>query len=95
MRACGPGEFLVLALFLFMFLVLVLVLVSGSGSASASASGFGFLASFEAQLTLMARRLSHRVVAIGYTTSRQRQLVSHPQYYKFSRAPALGGEPPP
>ena len=73
MRACGPGEYL--------------VLVSGSG--------FWFLASFEAQLTLMARRLSHRVVAIGYTPSRQRQLASHPQYYKFSRAPALGGEPPP
>ena len=47
-----------------------------------------FVASFEAQLQMMAWRLSHRVVAIGYIPTQQRKLASHPQYNKFSRAPA-------
>ena len=39
-----------------------------------------FVASFEAQLQMMAWRLSHRVVAIGYIPTQQRKLASHPQY---------------
>ena len=50
-----------------------------------------FRASLEAQLLVMARRLSHRVVAIGFLPSRQRSLASHPHYYKFTRATRKGG----
>ena len=37
---------------------------------------------------MMARRLSHRVVAIGSIPTQQRSLAAHPHYFKFSRAPA-------
>ena len=92
MRACGPGEFMVLALV--MFLVLVMVMVSGSGSGSGFwflVPGFWFLASFEAQLNMMARRLSHRVVAIGsFPPSSESWRPTH-STHKFTRAHRVGG----
>ena len=43
---------------------------------------------------MMARRLSHRVVAIGFPTQ-QRSLASHPHYSKIHPGPRVGGKPPP
>ena len=39
----------------------------------------GFRGSLEAQLVIMAQRLSHRLVAIGFHPTQQRKLASHPQ----------------
>ena len=49
-----------------------------------------FRASLEAQLVMVARRLSHRVVAIGFLPPSSDSW--HPTHttHKFTRAPALG-----
>ena len=79
MRACGPGEFL----FLFF--------VGFRGSGGFVFCGVSeFWASLEAQLLMVARRLSHRVVAIGlFPPSSDSWHPTH-STHKFTRATASG-----
>ena len=49
-----------------------------------------FRASLEAQLSMMARRLSHRVVAIGFLPPSSDSWHPTHSTHKFTRAPAWG-----
>ena len=65
--------------------------VSGRvGSGHAARVNLGFRASLEAQLSMVARRLSHRVVAIGHFPPSSDSWHPTHSTHKFTRAPAWG-----
>ena len=65
--------------------------VSGRvGSGHAARVNLGFRASLEAQLSMMARRLSHRVVAIGFLPPSSDSWHPAHSTHKFTRATASG-----
>ena len=65
--------------------------VSGRvGCGHAARVNLGFRASLEAQLVMVARRLSHRVVAIGFLPPSSDSWHPTHSTHKFTRAPAWG-----